>query len=576
MKTIKYDSISSKSFFLNDVNDIKVQKLYKKANAILVFKNEVSEKIFDNVFFFIEQGVNYSKKLFKSDSKYLNGQDEQNAIEDVIGSYVNKSKNLNDKLNIYKITLIPKFYQKNGKTFKKGTIRTFIRKKTKTKISMTLSFLSKFKSKDIEAFDYIKSEIIKMKESEKTDEIISRLQFYNDMLNVINKFGIDRLMITANLKKEIISRKYFSKPHEFKSLNFRSCSRIKLPIVQFNKNNKSKIDAFINVGGFSKEISDEEYELIKKQNEVLDKQGKSRKRTSCETLSFPFSYSKKYHGDLSEYDNTTVGYIVVFSQYNKNISISLTKDVERQVIVGGENNLGTDLNIKHNLFSTSSEHLIDYDRELLSDYIKFRKEIERKQKYKKKIKLKPEEVSRLSTKDFKKQQWFIRKIECDLKLKAKLLVDYAIKNGFNNIIMEALSQMEKGFSRNEEFEGVKYSALWRFLRIQAVSEFVKLACYKQNISFSLVHAEYSSQCCNKCYHVSRENRKNQEEFECVECGHKDSADFNSPKNLKNVVEIDVLSNRLLTTTKFEETIPRKMSRDAIKETLSNYSESLRK
>ena len=451
MEIIKYDSISSKSFFLNDVNDIKVQRLYNKANDILVFKNEVSQKIFDNVFFFIEQGVDYSKKLFKSDSKYLNGQDEQNAIEDVIGSYVNKSKNLNDKLNIYKITLTPIPYKKDGKTYKKGTIKTFVCKKKKTKISMTLSFLSKFKSNKIEAIDYIKNEIIKMNESEKTDKIISRLIFYNDMIYVIDKFGIERLMVTANLKRETISRKYFSKPHEFKSLNFRSCSRIKQPIVQFNKNNKSKIDAFINIGGFSKEISDEEYELIKIQNEILLKEGKIRKSKVCETLSFPFSYSKKYHGDLSEYDNATVGYTVVFSQYNKNISISLTKDIERQVVVGGKNNLGTDLNIKHNLFSTSSEHLIDYDRELLSDYIKFRKEIERKQKYKKKIKLKPEEVSRLSKKDFKKQQKFIRKIESDLKLKAKWLVDYAIKYGFNNIIMEALSQMKKGFSRNEEF-----------------------------------------------------------------------------------------------------------------------------
>ena len=374
MKTIKYDSVSSKSFFLNDVNDIKVQRLYKKASAILVFKNEVSQKIFDNVFFFIEQGVDYSKKLFKSDSKYLNGQDEQNAVEDVIGSYVNKSKNLNDKLNIYKITLTPTYYKKDGKTFKKGTIKNFICKKTKTKISMTLSFLSKFKSNKTEAIDYIKNEIIKMNESEKTDKIISRLSFYNDMIYVIDKFGIERLMVTANLKRETVSRKYFSKPHEFKSLNFRSCSRIKLPIVQFNKNNKSKIDAFINIGGFSKEISNEEYELITKQNEILLKEGKSRKRTSCETLSFPFSYSNKYHGNLSEYYGETVGYIVVFSQYNKNISISLTKDIERQVVVGGDNNLGTDLNIKHNLFSTSSEYLIDYDRELLSDYIKFKKE----------------------------------------------------------------------------------------------------------------------------------------------------------------------------------------------------------
>jgi hypothetical protein len=576
MKTIKYDSISSKSFFLNDVNDIKVQKLYNKANAILVFKNEVSKKIFDNVFFFIEQGVNYSKKLFKSDSKYLNAQDEQNAIEDVIGSYVNKSKNLGDKLNIYKITLTPIYYKVNGKTFKKGTIKNFICKKSKTKTSMTLSFLSKFKSNKIEAIDYIKNEIIKMNESDEKDKVVSRLNFYNDMIYVIDKFGIERLMVTANLKRETISRKYFNKPHEFKSLNFRSCSRINKPIVEFNKNNTSKIDAFINIGGFLKEISDEDFEIIKSENKILKENNKNKKQLSSETLSFPFSYSKKYHGNLLNYDNQTVGYTVVFSNYNKNISISLTKNIKRQVVVGGNNNIGVDVNIKNNLFSTSSEHLIDYDRELLSDYIKFRKEIEEKQKYKKKIKLKPEEVSRLSTKDFKKQQKFIRKIESDLRLKAKILVDYAIKNGFNNIVMEWLGQMEKGFSRNEEFEGVKYSSLWKILRIQAVSEFVKLACYKQNISLSLVHAEYSSQCCNECYHVSRDNRKNQENFECVECGHKDLADFNSPKNLKNVVEIDVLSQNLLTTTKFEETIPRKISRDVIKQTLTNYSESLRK
>ena len=48
-----------------------------------------------------------------------------------------------------------------------------------------------------------------------------------------------------------------------------------------------------------------------------------------------------------------------------------------------------------------------------------------------------------------------------------------------------------------------------------------------------VKPEYSSQRCNACGKISRKNRKSQEKFECVSCGHKDNADKNAAKNILN-------------------------------------------
>ena len=46
-----------------------------------------------------------------------------------------------------------------------------------------------------------------------------------------------------------------------------------------------------------------------------------------------------------------------------------------------------------------------------------------------------------------------------------------------------------------------------------------------------VNPQYTSQTCNKCGHVAKENRKTQSEFECVACGHMDNADLNASKNI---------------------------------------------
>lgn len=46
-----------------------------------------------------------------------------------------------------------------------------------------------------------------------------------------------------------------------------------------------------------------------------------------------------------------------------------------------------------------------------------------------------------------------------------------------------------------------------------------------------VPAAYTSQTCSDCGHVTKENRKSQSRFECVQCGHSANADTNAAINI---------------------------------------------
>jgi len=572
LNKVNINSKSAISFFLKDTNDVKVEKLYLKAIAIKEFKNEVSELMFNDVFKLINLGKNYSKTYFKSKSKYLNAQDEQNAIEDVFDSYNNKFNNLKDLFKFKKITLTPVRYKRNSGISKKGDIRNFNIKKTYNRLTLTLNLL--FKIEDDNSIEIIKNKILNLKSQEQTKEIIDKINEYETALEVINKFGFDRLMKLVNLKINSIKKFYFIKPHEFKSLNFRTCSRISKPIVSYNKNKGSVNNVFINLGGFISDMTDDEFNEIINKNKELKKLGKPRIRLNSETLSLPISYSPKYHGNLNDYDNKTVGYTVVFSDYDDKISIVLTKDIKRELTINGDNLLGVDVNIKHNLFSTSTKKEFDYERDYISEFVKFLKKISDKQNKKRKLNLPKEKIYSFSKKDYKESQKHIRRIESDLKHKSSDLVKYALSNNFNHIIMEDLGTTEKSTIKSEEFDGVKYTKLWRMLRLGSVADMVKSISYKKGISFTKVPAYYSSQCCSECYHVDKNNRKKQEEFKCVNCGHTCVADHNSPIILKNVVGEDVLFQKIMTKNEYGELIPKRLNSFTIKNLYLSHSESL--
>jgi putative transposase len=50
---------------------------------------------------------------------------------------------------------------------------------------------------------------------------------------------------------------------------------------------------------------------------------------------------------------------------------------------------------------------------------------------------------------------------------------------------------------------------------------------KQKTEVISVDPKYTSQKCSNCGHISKENRKTQEKFKCVECGHESNADYNA-------------------------------------------------
>jgi IS605 OrfB family transposase len=48
-----------------------------------------------------------------------------------------------------------------------------------------------------------------------------------------------------------------------------------------------------------------------------------------------------------------------------------------------------------------------------------------------------------------------------------------------------------------------------------------------------INPRYTSQTCNACKHVARENRESQAVFLCVACGHQDNADVNAARNVRD-------------------------------------------
>lgn len=82
---------------------------------------------------------------------------------------------------------------------------------------------------------------------------------------------------------------------------------------------------------------------------------------------------------------------------------------------------------------------------------------------------------------------------------------------------------------------------------------------------------YSSQQCSVCGSISRDNRKDQEHFECTECNHKSNADLNASINLKNRFTSDVLKSELHIQDEFNRLIPKKLKKEKIKEILLEYA-----
>lgn len=127
------------------------------------------------------------------------------------------------------------------------------------------------------------------------------------------------------------------------------------------------------------------------------------------------------------------------------------------------------------------------------------------------------------------------------------LCQWMLSHGKHHIAMENLdNSFGKSFSRNEEFENLKYNRLLKFIHISSLKDEIKHIAENYNICVSTVHAEYTSQQCSICGSIHEENRKTQEVFSCLDNeSHIMNADRNAARNIYLRLSNAVLRNNLL-------------------------------
>ena len=109
-----------------------------------------------------------------------------------------------------------------------------------------------------------------------------------------------------------------------------------------------------------------------------------------------------------------------------------------------------------------------------------------------------------------------------------------VNSGYDTIVIEDL-KVKNMMARSAKGKSNNKSGLNRVMSDVGIGEMVRQLEYKASWlgkNVVKVDPKYTSQECNNCGHISKDNRVSQDKFKCVNCGHTDNADLNAAKNIK--------------------------------------------
>jgi putative transposase len=211
-----------------------------------------------------------------------------------------------------------------------------------------------------------------------------------------------------------------------------------------------------------------------------------------------------------------IGKIKIFKSREINGNIKLARVVKKadgyylQIVTDFEvqkcdnqAQVGIDLGISYFLVTSDSQ---------------FFENIKTTDKYSKQLKIEQRNLSRKKkfSKNFYKQVEKVKKIHLKIqRVREDCLhkVSRELANNYQTVFVEDLEVSK--MVQDKKYSKAISDASW--------SKFVNYLEYKTELV--KVDAKYSSQECNKCGHISKENRKTQEIFKCVKCSHEGNADF---------------------------------------------------
>lgn len=523
-----------KVFVSDGVTRRKYDELHQLAVSINKHKNKVSELVCSNLLKYLDmKPLNFVTEMRSMFNGEISSNFDKQMYQQVIDMYANKFDALQRKLTFEHIEYNGvELYKRNCNGHRKGDFKKVVIKRSSTPLSVCLTYLARYGNET--TLDYINKQL------ERTDLKTSQVDFYKNILDKCDKFGFDRLLDIALRKRFRVLSKYADNPIVFKSLNFSGRSR-KSRIIDYNKNYKSEINAFVSLSVPTRK-----------------------------SLDIPVKFSKDYHGLMNDYKKSSndYEYVLCFDERHKQVKVNIVKDGTRHIpcVTEQDNVVGIDVNVKYNLFSLSNETTYDYDRELVADYCKLKRHLDglksKKSDYKvgRKYQFKLDSLRR---KILKANQQLISTMCKDLQ-----------SQGVRHIAMEDLDNgFGKSFVKDKSLDGINFNDIVKFLGISSLKQEIEHIARKYDIAVSTVHSCYTSKMCPICGCIEDENRPNQETFECVECQHSSNADYNASVNIKNRVTVAVLRKSLLKQNGNGTYTPKFLSRDKVKEVLLSYRSS---
>ena len=108
---------------------------------------------------------------------------------------------------------------------------------------------------------------------------------------------------------------------------------------------------------------------------------------------------------------------------------------------------------------------------------------------------------------------------------------------FHKLSNQLTNQYDQISIENLEIKSMKESKSQRLNRLisdvswNSLIQKIKYKQIQKNKLIRELNPAYSSQRCNKCGHISKNNRKSQSDFNCENCGYTENADLNAADNL---------------------------------------------
>ena len=522
----------TKIFHSNGLTRQKYDELYNFAVLIRNHKNTVSQYVNDNLMHFLEYNkFQFLKEMRERYKDVIPSSFDAQLYTQVFICYQNKFDAIQRKLTFETRTFKGfDFYKRKTKKHEKGDLKKVVFETKKTSLTITLTYLARYGNS--ETLNYIKNRIESVDEKQKA--------FYQGILDCCNKFGFERLLNLALSRRERTVKYYSEYPIEFNSLTFSGRCR-KTKIIDYNSRFGSVVNSFVSLSGIGRKSFD-----------------------------IPVTFNKGWHGNMKDYrkNNPDYEYTITFDEKHRQVNIHLCKDGERYIPEVNGETVGVDVNCKHNLLSLSNETTYDYNRKLVNDFCKLSLETDKLKEDKNYVigKRRQRKLDVMKSKMIKSEQQLIANMCKTLQ-----------SQGVGHIVMEDLDNgFGKCYVKDKDNEDINYNRKVKFLGLSSLKQEVEHIARKYDIAVSTVQASYTSKMCPVCGCIEDENRPNQETFECIECGHRDNADFNAAKNIRNRVLVTVLRESLLKQLDNGAFEPRKLKREKVKEVLLSFRRNLHK